>query len=320
MEKISVILPVNNVAPYLRQGLDSLCCQTIQEMEIIIVDDGSSDGSAEICDEYASAHSNITVIHKKNGGVSSARNVGIQMAQGTYIAFVDPDDYVHPAMMEKLYVRLKADAAEICICDFQNVDESGKITRDPYRMNHLAPGVYTSDQALDALFLQQLTSHLWNKLFYRELFENITFPEGRRYEDIAVMYLLFEKAKRISKLPDVLYYYRNRSSSITRTPQMHDVDDALYIIQLVQRHYQEVPRQPEGLNEFYCGILSNAYLLALHTGADDSLLNRIRDEFMRHFHHIGFRRAMKNPYYFKFILLKLNLTKPVLKLKMAVKR
>lgn len=320
MIKVSVILPVYNVEPYLRQCLDSLCCQTLQEIEMVIVDDGSTDGSEAICDEYAAAYSNIVVIHKENKGVSSARNVGIQAANGTYVSFVDPDDYVLPTMMEKLAERLETDNSDICVCDFRNVDVKGKNVHDSYRGNHLQEGMYTSSQALDALFLQQLTNHLWNKLFRRELFDGVVFPEGRRYEDIAVMYLLFEKAKYISKLSDVLYMYRNRNSSITRTANMSDVDDVLYIMRRVQHHYQYAACQPKGLNEFYCGILSNAYLIALRAGADNTLLNMLRGEFLQYFHGIEPLRAMKNPYYFKFILLKMNLTKPILKLKMTIKR
>lgn len=320
MIKISVILPVYNVEPYLRQCLDSLCCQTLQEIEIVIIDDGSTDGSEIICDEYANIYSNIVVIHKENKGVSSARNAGIEAANGIYVAFVDPDDYVLPTMMEKLARRLEADNSDICVCDFQNVDLKGKNIRDPYRENHLKDGIYTSSQALDALFLQQLTNHLWDKLFRRELFDGVVFPEGRRYEDIAVMYLLFEKAKYISKLSETLYLYRNRNSSITRTSQISDVDDILYIVRQVQCHYQCASYQPRGLKEFYCGILSNAYLIALRAEADNNLLNMLRDEFLQYFHEIKLFRAMKNPYCFKFVLLKLNLTKFILKFKMAVKR
>ena len=147
---ISVIVPVYNVEKYLRQCLDSVLAQTYRELEIILVDDGSTDGSGAICDEYATRDSRIKVVHQQNGGLSSARNAGLDLATGEYVAFVDSDDYIHETMLELLYQALVENNADTVICNFERVDEKGDVI-SVRSLQPLANGVVSMEEALENL-------------------------------------------------------------------------------------------------------------------------------------------------------------------------
>ncbi len=208
--KISVIVPVYKVEQYLRKCLDSIVNQTYRNLEIILVDDGSPDGCGEICDEYAGRDERIQVIHKANGGVSSARNEGLAAATGGWIGWVDPDDWTEPAMFETLLWAVMETGADISVCghweEYKNrTDASGWPVRQ----------IMNTEQALGELLENgRMKNLLWDRLFRRALFDNIRFPEGRTYEDIAVMHWLFLRAEKVVCLPDILYHYRQREGSI----------------------------------------------------------------------------------------------------------
>lgn len=209
---ISVIVPIYQVESYLRQCVDSILQQTHKNLEIILVDDGSTDDGPAICDEYAEKDSRIKVIHKENGGLSDARNVGIDAAHGEYIGFVDSDDWIMPDMYEYLLQGIIGYQAEISYCGFVNVHNHWV----DYP-NNQTDKVYTSETALNELFFDRLGSFAWNKLYKADLWSRIRFPVGRNFEDILTIYKLFEQASRISILKAPKYYYRIRQGSI-----MHD--------------------------------------------------------------------------------------------------
>ena len=208
--KISVIVPVYKVEPYLRKCLDSIVGQTYRNLEIILVDDGSPDNCGEICDEYAERDERILVIHKANGGVSSARNAGLAAAAGEWIGWVDPDDWVEPGMFETLLWAALETEANISVCGHW----------EEYKIRTVASGwparqIMNTEQALGELLENgRMKNLLWDRLFHRTLFDNIRFPEGRTYEDIAVMHWLFLRAKKVVCLPELLYHYRQREGSI----------------------------------------------------------------------------------------------------------
>ena len=208
--KISVIVPVYKVEPYLRKCLNSIVNQTYQNLEIILVDDGSPDNCGLICDEYAQSDSRIQTIHKKNEGLSSARNAALDIATGEYIAFVDSDDWVDTDMFGYLLHSVLCEGADICIC--------GRY--EEYKNKFLIKGypskeILNKESALGALLKNDLIQNfVWDKLWRRKLFNNIRFPEGRTYEDLAIVHQLFEQAEVILCLPEAKYHYLQRADSI----------------------------------------------------------------------------------------------------------
>lgn len=213
---ISVIVPVYNVETYLPQCLDSLKAQTWKNLEIILVDDGSTDGSPAICDAAAAQDARIRVIHQKNGGLSAARNAGVDAARGEWIGFVDSDDYVAADMFEKLYHAAADQQAQIAVCPYAYVTPEGKpldrtspITRDE---------VLTREEALNRLTIQKNWYYVTapNRLYRRELFDKVRFPAGRIHEDEWTAHLFYEQCERVAVLKEPLYYYVQREGSIMR--------------------------------------------------------------------------------------------------------
>lgn len=208
--KISVIVPVYKVEPYLRKCLDSIVNQTYRNLEIILVDDGSPDNCGAICDEYAAGDGRIRVIHQENGGVSSARNAGLSAVTGEWVGWVDSDDWIEPDMYEYLLKNALAQNADIAVCSRAERYRAQTVFRAWECVTILEP-----EQALKALLENDMMqNYLWDKLWRRELFQNIRFPKGRTFEDIAVMDKLFLEAGRVVCLPGVKYHYVQRSDSI----------------------------------------------------------------------------------------------------------
>ncbi len=216
---ISIIVPIYNVEKYLKKCLESIINQTYENLEIILVNDGSTDRCGEICEEFTKKDKRIKVIHKENGGLSDARNVGIKNAMGSFIGFVDSDDYIHETMYEMLYHDLKKYDGDIAICEFQDVDENGK-GLEVFKKSNSTEGVEILNK-IDALHLliegRCIQSAAWNKLYKIELFKNIEFPKGRVIEDRATMYKIFDKVNKIINNKKVCYYYVQRKNSIMHT-------------------------------------------------------------------------------------------------------
>lgn len=228
---ISVIVPVYKVEDCLPACAESLLSQTFTDFELIFVDDGSPDGCGDLCDKYAAKDSRVKVIHQKNGGLSAARNSGLDIAAGEAIAFVDSDDVVTPDYLEKLYAALEKTGADMAVCAVEDVDEAGA----PLEMRVLtlpaAAGVFGGKELLAEFFGPSSTYYTvaWNKLYRRGLWETLRYPAGRIHEDDAVAHLLFWQAERVVCLADLLYHYRLRQGSICRTglrPSAFDGVDA----------------------------------------------------------------------------------------------
>lgn len=209
---ISIVVPVFNVESYLSKCLDSILEQTYKNIEIIVVDDGSTDLSSSICDDYAKRNTNVVVIHKENGGLSSARNAGIKVAKGKHIFFIDSDDYIDKKTLEILIDSLEKNESDISICQItDNKNEFGT-------KKNLTTENFSSKEALKQIFAEQkLNTSACAKLFKRELFDSIEFPEGLIYEDFATIYKVILKAKNITACNLPLYYYRTNEESITKT-------------------------------------------------------------------------------------------------------
>ena len=208
--KISVIIPIYRVEQYLCKCVESVLAQTYHNMEVILVDDGSPDGCGKICDEYAERDERVKVIHKPNGGVASARNAGLDAATGEWIGWVDSDDWTEPALFETLLRGALETSAEISVCGHW---EEYRGRREVSGWQELR--VLDTEQALGELLENgRMKNLLWDRIFHRTLFVGLQFPEGRTYEDIAVMHWLFLRAEKVACLPEVLYHYRQREGSI----------------------------------------------------------------------------------------------------------
>ena len=207
---ISVIVPIYKVEAYLDECIRSIVKQTYPFLDIILVDDGSPDRCGEMCDAWAAKDSRVKVIHKPNGGLSDARNAGLRIAVGDYIAFVDSDDWIEPQMYEKMLAAMKAEQADICAC---RIAECHPERRSEWGCPENQ--VTDSEQTLAMLYNEaSYPVAAWNKLYRRELWETLRFPVGKICEDAFTTYLLIHKAKRIVQLSEAFYNYRIRPESI----------------------------------------------------------------------------------------------------------
>lgn len=215
---VSVIVPVYKVEKYLQQCIDSICAQTYSRLEILLIDDGSPDCCGDICEYNAGKDPRIKVVHKENGGVSSARNVGIDMAGGRYFSFVDADDMIHPGFIETLLGYCKRYGCDIAQCDVLNIGEDfSKLPLNPRQYLHL----YSNRQAVHQLCSGNERGKyavVWNKMYKKELFDHLRFPLDRIHEDEAVMHLLYWKSGKIAVTNQYLYYYLHHGASIMGKP------------------------------------------------------------------------------------------------------
>lgn len=218
--KVSVIIPVYNVQDYLARCIDSVVTQTHHDLEILLVDDGSTDASGDICNKLARQDQRITVIHKENGGLSDARNAGLDAMTGDYVTFIDGDDYVHPRFVELLLRTINSTSSDIAVCHWQELDEG----QHPKAVNINTPPLasdcklFTRAEALKSIFYQQeLTHSACSRLFDARIFSDIRFPQGMLYEDLAIIYPIMNKVERVALIEPAMYYYMHRSGSITST-------------------------------------------------------------------------------------------------------
>ena len=209
---ITVIIPVYNVKDYLSRCLDSVLSQTYLNIEIILSDDGSTDGSSDICDEYCKKDKRIKVIHEENKGLSEARNRGIKIASGKFISFIDSDDWVSPNYLLKLYYALIRTRSDVSECLFKKTQFLDAVGKETGRIETL-----TRDEILLKLCKSNHECHVvaWNKLYKKDLFNSIRFPAGKLHEDEFTTHLVFFKCNRVSIIRDELYFYYQNPESIT---------------------------------------------------------------------------------------------------------
>ena len=218
---ISVIVPVYKVEGYLTYCVESIRNQTYQNLEIILVDDGSPDACSSICDEFAKHDQRIKVFHKKNGGLSDARNYGIARATGTYLAFVDGDDWLEPDMYEVLVHAAEESRADIVICGYYE-----EYLKQISKVRQIDNSFGNINELIKLLIYGGINDGVWNKLYRKTCFDEMLFPKGHVFEDISIMYKIFLKANRVSCITKPLYHYRReRNHAITQTYSMANLID-----------------------------------------------------------------------------------------------
>lgn len=232
---ITVVVPIYNVEKYLERCVDSILAQTFQDIEVILVDDGSPDNCAALCDEYARKDTRVRVIHKENGGLSDARNAGMDTAKGEYLCFIDSDDFIDPEMLQILYQLLTDNQADISICGVRNCFESGAYEQCPDERQFVLSGEEALKQTLMG---RELAGTICNKLIRRGLCREHRFIKGRTYEDAFFMPELLLQAKTVAVTTKSFYNYWHRSGSITTKPfterNMDVVDAYSYTLQVVR--------------------------------------------------------------------------------------
>ena len=246
MAKVSIVVPVYNVEKYIHKCIDSMVHQTMEDIEIILVDDGTKDNSGIICDEYAKKDHRIKVIHKKNGGISDARNEGMKIATAKYILFVDSDDYISEDMVEKLYTKAELHQADVAACGVYNVYANGSIPQCAERMEFCCDNVTAFSHILVGKIIP---GTVCNKLIKSEIARQILFPVGKIYEDAFYTTKLIQIIKKVYVTTEPMYYYFHRQGSTTTTPFREKDMDVIKAfseaLAVVKEKYPQIVEQAE---------------------------------------------------------------------------
>lgn len=226
---VSVVIPVFNAADFFREALDSVLCQTYENLEIIIVDDGSTDGSEKICDEYAREDKRIIVHHQENKGLSAARNRGLDIMTGEAVAFLDADDAYHPDFVKNMINTMVSERCDLVICRYTSffTKERMNIGRNDQAKPSIDEGVYDRVSALRALVEKRINNHVWNKLYRSQLWESIRFPVGHVYEDIDITFRILDQCEKTFVIDDSLYKRRKHPGAITDTITKNNIENWL---------------------------------------------------------------------------------------------
>lgn len=243
-ELISIIIPVYNVEKFLNECIESVLKQLYVNLEIILIDDGSTDRSGEICDEYSKLDARITVIHKKNGGLSDARNIGIEKAHGKFLTFIDSDDKVSESYVINLYEIMKKTNAKLAISWFEEFNEDDIISLGKTKLEENKIKIVDSEQCLECMLYQDgVETSAWGKLYQADLFAKLRYPKGKIYEDIPVTYQAIKLAKKIAIIDNKDYFYLQRKDSIQyqkfNSKKMSAIEHIDYVQQCI---YSDFPK------------------------------------------------------------------------------
>ncbi len=264
MTKLSIIVPIYNVEQYLRKCIDSLLNQDIpsSEYEIILVDDGSPDACPQICEDYAVAHKNVRVVHRENGGLSAARNSGIEVAQGEYIMFVDSDDYIESNVLKGLIDQVERDNLDVLRYRLQYVNPQYEVY-NPYKIDPFKGNDYSEMPTDGVSFLNSRMStacYAWAFVLKRELLDGCTFTPGIYFEDTDWTPRMLCKAKRVASTNTVVYNYLQREGSITnavnRSKQKKALDDKMHLIATLQQQAIDLRKSGRN-NRWYRDMISD---------------------------------------------------------------
>lgn len=281
--EISIVVPVYNVARYLPECLDSILNQSYEDWECVIVDDGSTDLSPEICDRYEEKDSRFRVVHQKNGGLSHARNVGLEYSSGKYVAFVDSDDWLDNDYLATLHSLIKKYDADMAVCGF--VKEFSGFKRK--KAISYGKEVEGGEELYKELLLgKRLPGYMWNKLIRRNVISKL-FPVGKNYEDFYVLSFWAKNIKRIAITPECLYHYRMRKGSITSRSdskfQMDFIEAIRVRAEELKKNLPELFNIEEEQRYYYTHYLERAKVIARRENvksARDSAISQIRTELM----------------------------------------
>ena len=287
---ISIIVPIYKVELYMDECIESIVNQTYKKIEIILVDDGSPDNCPKKCDEWAKRDSRIRVIHKKNGGLSDARNIGIKNANGNYITFVDGDDIINRKMIEILYNNMIDEDADVSVCQFYNfIHKKDQINaKEEIRNNEVC--VFFGNEKFNNLYNEKFinTTAAWAKIYKKKIFDNIKFPNGKLHEDVWIAHYILDAAQKIIYTSAKLYYYRHREFSITATFSEKRLDELnAYKDRMLFFHNNYPNSKYEELStNVYVDQIINQYCLFRYNNQNSKyreIIKSIKKEYNIHF-------------------------------------
>lgn len=260
--KLSVIVPVYNVEKYLLKCVDSIRKQTFQEFELILVDDGSTDDSGKLCDKLRDIDKRIQVIHKKNGGLSSARNAGLSNASGEYVSFIDSDDFIDEDMYRTMIGALERTKKDIAVCG-RIVDLWGEREKEEFSLDRETE--YSCEEAIkEVLLLRDIDVSACDKIYRRCLFENITYPEGKISEDAAIIFQILSGTNGVVHVGKPFYHYIYRKNSISKSKYTHrNYDSYMNCIKTqkyISSNYPSLTKVCKVYNAQVCGALLQCML------------------------------------------------------------
>lgn len=291
---LSVIIPVYNIEPYLRKCIESVLNQTYTNMEVILIDDGSTDGSGAICDEYQSKDRRVKVFHKENGGQSTARNWGLRIATGEFLGFVDADDYIETDMYESLLREMDEDVDIVTCGTFIDFPEN------QHSQNKLAYYIskrqkFDNISAIEELLRYNIFCYsVCDKIFRKKLFDNIRFPEGRTCEDLPVAYALFAKSRNVVHLGQPKYHYFQRDNSTSRQDFYYRrIDFVLFageICKDIRRRYPKLVKLAEAVY-----LQNAAYIIrCINCSRRSNEYQYLIDRLVKMFFHMSLRILSNN--------------------------
>lgn len=266
---ISVIIPVYNVDKYLRQCLDSVINQTYKNIEILLIDDGSTDDSGKICDEYAGNDARITVIHKENGGLSDARNTGIESMHGQYVSFVDSDDYIDLHYIETLTNAAVSTKSDVIMASYIKVSDNYIDRGSKCKAGKSIEQFSGIDAKLSMLYRKKLTMYSPGKLYHAALFDKVRFPYGRIFEDMVTTWEIMKLVNAVEYVDEPLYFYRQRSGSTVNTKYSHRKMDQVFMAKDILDEVCNDRQLYKAAVSLYFFALSDIYAQIDKNSADD---------------------------------------------------
>ena len=282
-QTISVIIPVYNVADYLPQCLDSVLSQDHRDLEVILIDDGSTDASGAVCDAYAAADSRVRVIHQKNGGGAAAKNAGLRIATGTYLSFVDSDDYLEPDVYGYMLSALEQSGADAIHCNFREVYRN----RTEDCVVHTGRSLVNSRDYLVRFTKDWSCPLLWNKLYRRNLFDGVFFEEGHKIDDEYFTYQGFLGECSILCDERIIYNYRKRRSSVMSRPEVAGQRLMDCLDSTVKRREKVLAVHPELRREFDANYLDAIWYLSENYGMNAETVTVLKEHLRRYFREKG---------------------------------
>ena len=272
---ISIVVPVYNVVDYVGACLDSILNQSYKNLEIILVDDGSTDGSGDVCDAYASQNDNFIVIHQENGGLSVARNAGLDLVRGESVTFVDSDDMIHREYISTLYKYIETERADISAISSVTIHDGDLVPttapRGPVKV------FYSGEDAVESMLYQQgfIDNSAWGKLFKVKLFESHRFPVGMLYEDLATIPFVCLEAKNIATSDTPMYFYRARENSLLDRFSLRRAHILDVVDDMVKHMEQYKPSLVDAAQSRKFSANMNILRLMVATNTkDDAIINR----------------------------------------------
>lgn len=279
-EKITLVVPFYNSAAYIERCIKSLQRQTFNDFMVILVSDGSTDNSEKIVSTLTEHDPKFVMVHNLGKGLSDARNTGIKLAHGKYIAFIDSDDYVRKDYLEKLYTTMSVNNSDLCLLKFSVVNSDGLSVGSKIRPSVFPDGSVTNTVAMKLLMQDRIRHYAWSMMIQKDILnkQNIAFPSGRNYEDLATTYKIFAAAQKVSFVHDEIYCYVQHANSITHQYKEKDATDIWHTILEIDDYFSDHLNLIEIklVHQYELNRLFNAYHICMRTRRKDQLASKIR--------------------------------------------